>query len=253
MWELYDDLIAAVPEDLVVSECLAGLCWFLVRSKGVGVAMRPGECRGSLKNAGKITGMKVRELAGCIKSWNWYEAAMGLAAINSALNAPDVVRTNCGVQLCEDQNADVFNTLQSEFSGKKVTVVGHFPNLNRLADKCQLTILERMPQPGDMPDPACEYILPEQDMVVMTATTLINKTMPRLLQLSRNARVVVAGPSAPLHPLMFKHGVSILGGLMVHNESRVWTAVAEGGQMELFSSGSNMVKVYSEAAATCPA
>ena len=39
-----------------------------------------------------------------------------------------------------------------------------------------------------MPDPACEYILSEQDVVIMTATTLINKTMPRLLALSRNAR-----------------------------------------------------------------
>jgi hypothetical protein len=52
------------------------------------VAVRPREIDEPLRNAGKIAGMKVRELASWIKSWNSYEAAMGLAAINSALNGP---------------------------------------------------------------------------------------------------------------------------------------------------------------------
>jgi hypothetical protein len=76
VWKLYDDLIAAIPEDAVVAECLAGLSWFLVRSIGTGVAMRPREVTGPVRNAGKIAGMKVRDLAGWVKSWNWYEAAM---------------------------------------------------------------------------------------------------------------------------------------------------------------------------------
>jgi uncharacterized protein len=29
MWGLYDDLIAAVPSDLEVQDCVAGLHWFL--------------------------------------------------------------------------------------------------------------------------------------------------------------------------------------------------------------------------------
>jgi uncharacterized protein (DUF4213/DUF364 family) len=244
MWKLYDELISAVPDDCVVSECLAGLSWFLVRSKGVGVAMRPRECDSPVRNAGRISGMKLRELANWVKSWNWYEAAMGLAAINSALNAPAEVKRNCGASLAEDQNQGVFTMLLESFRGKKVAVVGHFMNMERVAAACDLTILERIPQNGDMPDPACEYILGEQDVVVMTATTLINKTMPRLLQLSRGARIVVAGPSTPLHPLMFNHGISTLGGLIVTEEDRVWRAVSEGGRQELFTNGGRMVKVF---------
>ena len=38
MWKLYDELIAAVPEDAIVEEFLAGLSWFLVHSIGIGVA-----------------------------------------------------------------------------------------------------------------------------------------------------------------------------------------------------------------------
>jgi len=243
MWEIYDELIAAVPEDSVVSECLAGLSWFLVRSQGTGVAMRPHEIDGPVRNAGHIAGMKTRELATWIKSWNWYEAAMGLAAINSQLNAPEVATRHCGGQLEESENQDVFSYLLDDLRGKKVAVIGHFYNIERLNEVCELSVLERRPEAGDLPDPACEYILKEQDVVVMTATTLINKTMPRLLALSAGARIVVAGPSTPLHPLMFGHGIDLLGGLVVEDPPSVWRTVGEGGRKELFTQGGRMVKV----------
>ena len=246
MWKLYDELIAAVPEDARVSECLAGLSWFLVRSIGTGVAMRPRDMEGPIRNAGQISGMRLRDLACWIKSWNFYEAAMGLAAINSALNAQEVLTSNCGELLDETKTQDVFTCLHDELRGKRVAVIGHFHNLERLSGICELSILERKPGQGDIPDPACEYILGEQDVVIMTATTLINKTMPRLLALSRNARIVVAGPSTPLHPLMFEHGVDLLGGLIVDDQPSVWRAVAEGGQKALFTQGGRMVKVSNQ-------
>jgi hypothetical protein len=72
MWKIYDDLIAAVPRSSVASSCLAGLSWFLVRSEGTGVAMRPRE-EGTVPQAGELAGIKTRELAGWIKSWNPYQ------------------------------------------------------------------------------------------------------------------------------------------------------------------------------------
>jgi uncharacterized protein len=41
MWEIYDELIAEVPTDLRVSECLVGLHWTLIRSKTTGMALTP--------------------------------------------------------------------------------------------------------------------------------------------------------------------------------------------------------------------
>jgi uncharacterized protein (DUF4213/DUF364 family) len=182
-------------------------------------------------------------LAAWIKSWDFYEAAMGLAAINSALNARQAVTVNCGSFFDESRDQDVFTCLEDQMRGKRVAVIGHFHNIERLREICELSILERKPGPGDVPDPACEYILPAQDVVVMTATTLINKTMPRLLALSRNAFTVIAGPSTPLHPLLFGHGADLLGGLIVDNQPSVWRAVAEGGREALFSQGGRMVKI----------
>jgi hypothetical protein len=76
MWELYDELIAAVPEDAVVADCLAGLSWFLVRSEGAGlagtgVAMRPRDMDGPVRNAGRIRGMKLKELASATAARCW--------------------------------------------------------------------------------------------------------------------------------------------------------------------------------------
>lgn len=245
MWDLYDDLIAAVADNLEVQDCLAGLNWFLVKSIGVGVSMRPLESVGSVRNAGQLRGMKLRDLAAWAKSWHEYEAAMGIAAINSALNAPGIVGQRFGRQQSESNNQDVFTYLREEMRGKKVAVVGHFDGLEPAAEICELSILERRPQHGDLPDAACEYILQDQDIVIMTATTLINKTMPRLLALSQGARIVVAGPTTPLHPLMFDYGIEMLGGLLLEDEQKAWRIVAEGGQKQLFSAGSRMLNLKS--------
>jgi uncharacterized protein (DUF4213/DUF364 family) len=248
MWEIYDTLIKAVPPDSTVQACLAGLHWFAVRSEGMGLAMTPREGERCLPRAGEIAGMRTRDLAASLKSWNLHEAALGLAALNSALNAPLSMKHSLGLCPGQQPDEDVFTCLLDEFRGRKVAVVGHFRNLERVQAICDLSILERLPQPGDLPDPACEWILPEQDYVVITATTLINKTLPRLLQLSRNARVVLAGPSTPMTPRLFEFGIDMLAGLVVEDEKRVWTVVQEGGRHGIFHRGSRKVKVAREAA-----
>jgi hypothetical protein len=249
MWKIYDTLIQAVPADSTVQDCLGGLHWFAVRSAGLGLAMTPREGDACLPLAGEMAGMRTRELAGLLKSWNFHEAALGLAAINSELNARTSLARLAGLCPALQPDEDVFTYLLDEFRGKKVAVVGHFRNLERVRAVCDLSILERRPQPGDLPDPACEWILPQQDYVILTATTLINKTLPQLLELSRNSRVILAGPSTPLTPQLFQFGIDMLGGLVVEDEARVWRVIQEGGQHQIFGGGSRMVKLTREAAA----
>lgn len=243
MWAIYDELLAAVPPDLRVGECLIGLRWTLVRSKTVGMAMTPLEGYSSIHLAGRIAGMPVHRLAELVKSWNPFEATLGLAAINSVLNAPEPGAGTYARSLAVEKQTNPFDYLKDEMRGKRVAVVGHFPNLEELAGSCHLSVLERHPRAGEFPDPACEYLLPHQDFVFITATTLVNKTLPRLLELSHRAYVVLVGPSTPLTPLMFRHGIHLLAGTVVVDPKAVWQVVQEGGCRELFKCGTQRVRL----------
>lgn len=110
------------------------------------------------------------------------------------------------------QNA--FSDYALAVQNKKAAVIGHFFNLEKfLTNAASVSVLERKPWPGDFPDSACEYILPEQDFVFITGSAFINKTLPRLLQLSGKSRAIVLGPSTPMSPVLFKFGADELSGL----------------------------------------
>jgi uncharacterized protein (DUF4213/DUF364 family) len=255
IWEIYDELIETVPSNLTVSECMVGMHWTLIRSRAVGMALTPfGAPRmygpqGASVIAGigeRIAGMSLRKLAEFVKSWNPYEASLGLAAINSVHNSPEQVAKLYGKPLSTQGQVSAFAYYAEMVRGKKVAVVGRFPDLDVLNEVCHLTVLERNPGPNDLPDPACEYVLPEQHYVFITATAITNKTLPRLLELSRNAFVFLVGPSTPFAPLLFSHGVHTLAGTVVVDPESVWRAAQEGAARSVFDHGAQMVKVSRE-------
>jgi hypothetical protein len=255
MWEIYDELIALMPSDLGVAECLIGLHWTLIRSKTIGMALTPFDrdrvygSHGSSAISGigeRVAGMPIRKLAEYAKSWNPYEATLGLAAINSVLNSPEQVQRLTGHPLSRQLQVSAFVDSAEAVRGEKVAVVGRFPALDDLAKVCHLTVLERAPSAADLPDPACEYVLPAQDYVFITATALINKTLPRLLELSRRASVFLVGPSTPFAPALFGHGIHTLAGTVVVEPESVWQAVQESAAQNVFNHGARMVKVSRE-------
>lgn len=244
MWEIYDELINSIPEDLTVLECMLGVSWTLVRSeRGIGLAKT---IKGGKKGAGlnNVTGMPLKKLAGYAKSWNMLEASLGQAALNSAFNHPEEVLTITGKANNPSSNpeeANAFKLLEPKFYGKKVAVIGHFPEVEQLQNKCELSILERDPQGEDYPDPACEYLLPKQDFVFITGTAFTNKTMPRLLQLAQKAEVILVGPSVPLSNILFKYGVDCLASFVVLDPKLIWQEGQVGRKMNILKHGGQLV------------
>jgi uncharacterized protein (DUF4213/DUF364 family) len=240
MWEMYDALIEGIPEGVAVAAWAAGRHWAAVRSDegGVGLAMRVDvESRAPVCN-GDYAGMPLRELAGCAKSWNFVEAGFGVAAINAYYNHAGRAAARGIVLPDETRKNEAFEKYRADVAGKKVAVVGHFPYLERiLAPVCELCILERRPDSGDYPDPACEYILPNQDYVFITGSALVNKTLPRLLELSRDAWTVLVGPSVTLSPALFDFGADDLSGFIVRDGEQCFDAVRSDEQRSRFAAG----------------
>lgn len=244
VWQIYDDLIHSIPEKLTVLECMIGVSWTLVRSEyGLGAAKT---IKGGKKGTGlrNISGMKVNELAQYVKSWNMLEASIGQAAINSVFNNKLQVMPMVNESMFSSdhtKNSNAFDLLEPELKDKKVAVIGHFHGIERLNNTCELSILEREPQEGDYPDSACEYLLPEQDFVFITGTAFTNKTMPRLIELSKKSKIVLVGPSVPTSKILFDYGIFMIAGFIAEDRQMIWKAVQEGEKMNIFKYGGRMI------------
>lgn len=243
MWKLYEQLIDEVHDGKVL-DATVGLSWTAIESNTVGLAMGAPRPKKNFRLAGKLKCMSVRELASYVKSWEQVEASVGLSAINSSVNTEKTIQRLQQQGFALNEETSIFDTLTKVAPGKKIAVVGHFPVLDKLQQVCELTVLERAPQEGDLPDPAAEYILHEQDIVVMTSSTIINKTAPRLLQLSKNAFCIMVGPSTPLSPVLFELGADMIAGLVVEDKAGVIQNVKEGGGLKGYRDYVRYVNMY---------
>lgn len=99
------------------------------------------------------------------------------------------------------------------------------------------TCPERVPRPGDHPDTACEYLLPECDYVFISSSSFVDKTAPRLLELSRRAHTVLVGPSTPLPPMLFDYGVDTTTGFVVTDPYLLDRALAGVAVKAMFEAG----------------
>lgn len=238
-WDLYDRLIAGVPEGVVVRDYCLGTHWSYVEAEsGTGVSFTTsGGARRSC--AQDLRGKSLREVAQLAKSWCFEEASLGVAALNAwysqrVLLDPLGCIYDAAVEVPDGtvRKMDAFEMWRPEIAaaeGASVVVVGHFPHVERIEEYAQLTVLERRcSQENDVPDPACEYVIPQANYLFMTGVTLINKTAPRLLQLGQAAKTIMVGPSVVMAPMLFDAGIDMLAGSVVADPEKAAFAVKNG-------------------------
>lgn len=225
MWELYDSLIDLIPEGLTVKDVVCGQTWTAVKNStdDIGLAMTTNvRTRPLISN--NYIGLPLKIVAGYVKSWNFVEAGIGMAAINSYYNTLKQLK-----ELDSCQNDTRFCTFDIPIQDKKIVMVGHLRHNEELFAKAKsLCILERKPGEGDFPDSACEYYVPESDLVIITGSAFVNKTMPRLLELAKNADVIITGPSTPMAPQLLEYGVRRIAGLVPTHMEGIWHFVCGG-------------------------
>ena len=242
-WALYDQLIEGVPDGIEVVDYCIGDHWsYLIASCGMGISYTfPGGGRSTFKDDPRD--YDLRGLAALSKSWCFREASLGVAALNAWYSQRQRVLA-LGAQFDEDDDhvgsadqSNPFSFLKDNYLGKKVTVVGHFPNVEHMAQVADLTVLERnCTSQLDTPDPACEYILPSQDFAFITGTTITNKTAPRLLQLCNGVITTMLGPSVVPAQALRDAGVDYVSGSVVLDEEAAQFAI-KGGSKALWRHG----------------
>lgn len=178
---------------------------------------------GVISAAGTLQGRPATELAQWARSTNPLESAVGLATLNALIEAPPAA-----------MDADLLAELRVT-QKDVVGMVGYFgPFIEPLRSRGKaLHVFERRPanEAGVLPESAAAEILPRCQVVILSATTLLNRTLDDLLACCRNAReVAIVGPSTPLLPAVFAdRGVTLLSGVQVVDGQRALRVVSEGG------------------------
>ncbi len=237
-YRLYDELVRGVP-DAAAGRVVVGANWTLVEGPaGCGLAFSPPRdapgCR-PLGEAGAYAGRPLRALAALLRSWNPAEAAIGLAALNAHYNRRDLA----------GQPVDGLERFAA-YPGRKM-VIGRFPELARKLPDA--VVIERLPGPDDLPDNAADWVLPGADAVAVTASALGNLSLPRLIEVSRGARIALIGPGTPLTPRLHAYGIDLLSGFVIEDVERAARIVAEGGAVKALKPFGRRVTLAAEAAA----
>jgi len=84
---------------------------------------------------------------------------------------------------------------------------------------------------GFYPEKDIPLHLPNCDVIVITATSIINHTIDKILPYCDNAKeICLVGPSTPLCPeLMKRYKITLLAGSVVKNPDMVLQILSQGG------------------------
>lgn len=173
------------------------------------------------------TADKVLELA---LSENPLEAAVGIATVNALSHMLRDVKP----EKFPTSNIDILDLIKPD---DRVAMVGYFgpliPKILKITNK--LTVLEKReiesPETRTLHSKKAREVFPTSDVIILSASTLANRTFDELLSLRGTAReVVLLGPSAPLYPApFFERGITAVMGTRIIDPLIMLIIVSEAG------------------------
>ena len=219
----YDTLLCGLDDSRTVTRLVHGVSW-------TAAVLSDGSCGVGMHTTGDtiprmfdtLVGLPVSEAGKAILSWNLEEASEAFAVVNAFYNRSDRVRLRPEAKTLDG----------IDLTGKKVGMIGHMVGHSNITDELlspasQLWIMDREEKPGAYPDSAAEFFLPLCDVVIITGSAAINKTMPRLLELSQKAQVILTGPSVSCCPALLELGIDRLHGRVITDPVPMLQAIVE--------------------------
>lgn len=192
-----------------------------------------------LPYAGTLAGRQVGEVVPLLRSESIVEASIGLATINALAQWEGPA---------EGSNDDLVQLLHIGPRDWLGLVGDMAPVLERLrpyVDRCVVFDDGRPGEEGITETNLEQDLLPKCDVVILTATSLLNGTFDGLVALSGQAReICLMGPSTPLIPELFRErGVTLLSGRRFTDPDRLLQVVSEAGGTRSFGPISRKVNI----------
>ena len=186
--------------------------------------------------SGKLKGRSIIKYLNDIEHDNILRRTLAIACLNALSTLYwDRKEVDYNIRL----DVDAFDDIIIPKKGKTVVIGALVPILKRLikenADFKVLEMDSRTLKGKELeyfePAELADKFLPEADLVVITGTTLINNTLPDLLEYTKkDAQIIVTGPTVSMIPeAFFKRGVTVLGGIIVTKPDELLDLISEGG------------------------
>ena len=212
-----------------------GLCFTPVKEMPEAVCC-PSSAR-AMPLSGRLRGRTAREYLGYIFDKNILKRTLGIAALNALSNLSWERRPPQDYVIELGKNA--FDDVDPRNYGYSVVVGALVPMLKKLlAADAPFTVMEmdsRTLKGRELdhylpPDRAADCV-PKADLMVITGVTVLNDTLPGLLELRKpGAEIIVTGPTVSMLPdAFFRRGVSSLGGILVTRADELLDIISEGG------------------------
>ena len=197
----------------------------------------------ALPQAGGLIGQSAEQIAKwALEGRNVVMVAVGLAVLNA------VAQFDALTQLESPQGADALFSVKIQ-PGDTVGIIGHIgPLIANLKGKVSRLLIFERGENTDIhvcPESDEPELLPECQVVFISSTTLINKTLENVLAYCSNARdIVMVGSSTPLYPEAFRgSGVTVLSGTrwLSHNRENILNGISQcAGMKQLIKHGQKM-------------
>ncbi len=218
--QLYRDLALGVPADDVL-RIVCGNRWIMVEGPhGTGLAHLPCSPKTILPMLPDLAKKSLAELALLAGAWDPPKLAIGLAAINAHYNRYDLAGLS-------GNGAKTFRT-----ESKKIVVIGAFPGIKSILPGA--SVIEADPRPGEYPTIAMDALLSGCSGAIVSASTLINRSLPRILTLAQGRPLGLIGAATPLSPRLWDYGPNLLGGFIVRSPSALAQAIRAGARANDF-------------------
>jgi uncharacterized protein (DUF4213/DUF364 family) len=191
-----------------------------------------------LSQAGTLSGQEVSQLIPLTRSSNVVEASVGLAAINALAEQ--------GREPSSQQ--DLMELLQIT-EKDRVGMIGCIePLVRRIRQRTDTLFVfdeAKSEMEGLVETHEIPTILPQCHVVLLSATTLVNKTFDALMEMSSQAReICLLGPSTPLFSEFFQtRGITVLAGRQILDANTLLQIVSEAGGTRSFGEVTRKVNI----------
>lgn len=226
---ILQELGARVDTAVRIREVQMGPFWTGVRTDaGVGMAATCPDFMFSQAQAdfplvGRLLGSRFDEV--------WEEACdAGTLGRSFAL----ALLNSCGSDVEVRRDLNVLDLI-AKCNPARVGLVGHFPFAEKLRQRVDELVIFELPWrtgPGDIPNTRMLEFLPGLDVLAITASALITRTLEEILNLASPGTIkILLGPTTPMSSLLWNYGFDALCGVDLTPSSLLLQAMGHGANL----------------------